>query len=116
MDLNVAIQAHSEWKMKLRAAITRKEKIEANLSVDNACALGKWLHGEAKAPYSKFPAYADLVTKHAAFHREAGKVATAIAAGKYPEAEALLEAGTGFATASAAVGVAIIKLKKDAGL
>lgn len=50
MDLNNAIAKHSEWKTKLRSAITRKETLDAStISKDNCCDLGKWLHGEAKS-------------------------------------------------------------------
>jgi len=50
MDLNQAGTAHAEWKVKLRMAIAKQEQLDAvTIGTDNACALGKWLHGAAKA-------------------------------------------------------------------
>lgn len=113
MDLNTAAQAHADWKVKLRLAITKQEKLDAAaISADNCCTLGKWLHGEAKSRYADLPAYRECVTRHAAFHREAGAVARAINAGDYSRAQAMLDGGTSYAAASAAVGTAILSLKK----
>ncbi|MDP1978298.1 CZB domain-containing protein [Undibacterium sp.] len=117
MDLENAVAKHSEWKTKFRVAITKKETMDAaTIGKDNCCDLGKWLHGEAKAAHSKLASYTDCVAKHATFHNEAGKVATAINAKKYEEAEKMIGAGTPYSSASSGVGVAIMKLKKEAGI
>ncbi|HUN92877.1 MAG TPA: CZB domain-containing protein [Burkholderiaceae bacterium] len=117
MDLNSAIEAHGQWKVKFRTAIRSKEKLDAaTISRDNACALGQWLHGEAKGKYAALKSYGSCVDKHAAFHREAGKVAEAINAGKFDEAEKMLAGATPYASASSAVGGAIVGLQKEAGL
>ncbi len=117
MDLDNAIGKHAEWKVKLRAAITKKETMDAaTIAKDNACELGQWLHGEAKTKYGQTASHAECLAKHAAFHAEAGKVASAINAKRYDDAEAMLALGSGFATASSAVGMAIMQLKKTAGL
>ncbi len=103
--------------MKLRSAISKQESLDlATISKDNCCELGKWLHGDAKAKFGKLASYSECVSKHAAFHVEAGKVAAAIRAKKFTEAEAMLDANTGYNTASSAVGVAVIHLKKEARL
>jgi hypothetical protein len=117
MDLETAIQAHGEWKLKLRGAIQKKEQLDAaSIAKDNVCPLGQWLHGEAKAKYAAAKTYASCVDKHATFHREAGKVAAAINVGKYDDASAMLAAGTSYAAASSAVATAIIDLRKEAKL
>ena len=117
MDLNQAIDRHAEWKTKFRRAISGHEVMDADtISKDKYCELGKWLHGEAKARLGKHGAFAECVAKHAAFHVEAGKVAYAINAKKFAEAEAMLNSGTPYANASSAVGLAIMRLKKEAGL
>lgn len=117
MDLNQAITKHAEWKVKFRSAISNQETLDAEtISKDDCCELGKWLHGESKAKYGKFASYSDCVSKHATFHVEAGKVAKAINAKKYAEAESMLGAGTPYSTISGAVGGAIMHLKKEAGL
>ena len=117
MDLNTAIGKHAEWKLKFRNAISGKETMDADtISKDNCYELGKWLHGEAKPIHGNRASYIECVTKHAAFHKEAGKVAIAINAKKYTEAEAMIDGGTTYADASAAVGLAIMRLKKEAAL
>jgi len=117
MDLESAIGKHAEWKMKFRNAISKQETMDAaTISKDNCCELGKWLHGEAKTKFSRLASHAECLQKHAAFHVEAGKVASTINAKKYTEAEAMLGSGTPYASASSSVGVAIMHLKKEAGL
>ena len=117
MDLVSAIAKHTEWKTKFRGAITKKEQMDvATISKDNCCELGKWLHGEGKTQYGRLASHAECMQKHAAFHVEAGKVASAINAKKYTEAEAMLGGGTSYSQISSDVGVAISRLKKEANL
>ena len=117
MDLNQAGQAHSEWKIKLRMAIAKRETLDAPaLAADNQCLFGKWLHGEAKGKYGKLPAYADCLSKHAAFHQEAGKVAQAINAGDFALAKSMMDANTPYALAANAFIIALGTLKKESGL
>lgn len=117
MDLTQAVAKHVEWKTRLRTAISKKEKMDvATVSADNCCDLGKWLHGPAKSSLGSMQAYKNTVSAHANFHKEAGKVASAINAQKFTEAESMLGAGTAYAAASSAVGVAIASLKKEANL
>lgn len=115
MNLDSAIQAHGEWKVKFRSAMAAKQDLDAAvIAKDNVCPLGLWLHGEAKAKYAGLKSYAKCLADHAAFHREAGKVAATINAGKYSQAESMLEAGTPYSGASSQVGVAILALRKEA--
>lgn len=117
MDLNDAIKAHSDWKMKLRSAISAQSTLDADtISKDNCCALGKWLHVESKAKLGALRSHSDCIRQHAAFHKEAGKVATAINSKKYKEAEQMQGSGTPYATASNAVVMAIGALKREAKL
>ncbi len=117
MDLNHAVAKHAEWKTKFRVAITKKETMDAQtIAKDNCCDLGKWLHEDGLLQFGKLASHRDCVVKHAQFHTKAGKVATAINAKKYEEAEHMLGAGTAYASASTAVGVAIMKLQKEANL
>jgi methyl-accepting chemotaxis protein len=117
MDLDGALAAHADWKIKLRAAIDNHDNIDvAKLSKDNCCAFGMWLHGEAKQKLAQFKAYPVCVEAHAGFHREAGKVGQLINQQKYEEARKALGVGSAYGTASAGVGVAIQRLKKESGL
>ena len=91
MDLGAAIDAHMQWRVKLRAAITRRETLDAStITLDNLCELGKWLNGEGRSLYGSKPEFQKLVASHRLFHSAAGKVAAAANAGKTAEAESLL--------------------------
>lgn len=115
MDLDHAIQKHSEWKIKFRAAISKQEILDAaTISKDNCCDLGKWLYGDAKTKFGNLESHADCVSKHATFHTEAGKVAAAINQKKYAEAEKMIDSDTAYTAASRSVAGAILKLKKEA--
>ena len=117
MNLDTAIAAHAEWKTKLRSAIQKNEQLDVTvISADNKCPLGQWLHGEAKAKYGNLATHRSCVARHAEFHRSAGAVARTINGAKFAEAEAMLAAGTAYSAASSAVGVAILALRKEAGL
>lgn len=117
MDLDTAIAAHGEWKVKFRAAIQRRQQLDAKtIGRDDQCPLGLWLCGEAKAKYAGLRSYAQCLRDHSAFHAQAGKVASAINAGKYTEAEAMLAATSPYTAASNAVGVAILGLRREAKL
>ncbi len=112
MDLDHAIQKHAEWKMKFRMAISKQEKLDAAaIGKDNQCELGQWLYGPAKQLYGTLPAYRECISSHTAFHLEAGKVATVINAGKYTEADGMMNSGTPYASASTAAAGAIFALK-----
>lgn len=116
MNLNQAIEKHAEWKVKFRSAISKKETMDADtIAKDNCCDLGKWLHGDARVQYGKLGSYAQCLVKHATFHAEAGKVARAINAQHFDQAEAMLGNGTSYFQASTAVGMAINQLKKEIG-
>jgi len=108
------LEKHSAWKVKLRAAITQKEVLDAaTISKDNCCDFGKWLYGDAKAQVGQRASFTECVAKHAAFHVEAGKIATTINAKKYQEADRMLAGGSPFSNASNDVGIAVMRLKKD---
>ena len=117
MDLSQASQAHADWKVKLRLAIAKQEQLDVSLvTTDKACALGKWLHGEARTKYGGLKSYAECCQRHAVFHQEAGAVAATINRGDYTKASQMLDGGTRYAAASSAVGSAILGLKKEAAL
>lgn len=117
MDLNQAIVKHTEWKTKFQTAISKQETMDvATISKDNCCDLGKWLHGESKPKMGKLASHAECVRKHALFHVEAGKVAKAINAKEFTEAEAMLKPDTPYWNASTAVVIAIMHLMKEAGV
>jgi hypothetical protein len=117
MDLGKAIHAHSEWKTKLRSAIAQLSSLDtASITAENQCPLGKWVHGEARSKYGQLATYRECVGAHADFHRQVGAVARQINSKQFAAAEAAPGASTPYADASSKTGVAIIKLRKKAGL
>ncbi len=117
MNLDSAISAHVEWKAKLRSALTSQWQLDAaTISKDDFCPLGQWLHGEAKQKYGRLGSYRESVGAHAAFHREAGKIAALINKKKYEAAGAALEGGCPYSAASRALVAAIDALKKEAAM
>jgi len=114
MDLNAAIKAHSDWKIKLRSAITSRATLDVGqIEKDNCCELGKWLHGESKLTLGKLPAHGECIRLHASFHREAARVATAINHRAYTDAEQMLTPDSTYTKASQAVVIAIGSLQRQ---
>jgi aerotaxis receptor len=115
IDLNAAIAAHVQWKSKLRNAALRGEQLDVDqVSRDDCCTLGQWLHGAGRRQWSTRPAFTDLLGKHAHFHHEVGGVARLVNAGKREQALKSMEGGTGFTQATQATVVAIKTLQLEA--
>ena len=113
-DLDIALHKHAEWKVKFRSAMSHHEKLDvATISKDNCCDFGKWLHGDTKRHLGHLDSFTECVAKHAAFHIEAGKVAKAINEERHHDASNMLSTESAFIDASSAVGIAIMRLKKD---
>jgi methyl-accepting chemotaxis protein len=114
MDLYAAIGKHAEWKIRFRGAIEKSETLDVDtISADNRCELGKWLSGDAKKLMGASPALEDCIAKHAAFHREAARVAEAINARKMAEATDMISRDTPYLHASFALDGAIIHLMEE---
>jgi hypothetical protein len=117
MDLSTAAETHAQWKVKLRAAIAKREQMDiTTLSRDDCCELGQWLHGEGRARFGRLVSHADCVNKHVVFHAEVAQVAKAVNAARYQAAETMLGAGTPYARASTAMAVAFMNLRKEANI
>lgn len=89
MDIDGAIQAHTDWKVRLLnlAHGTTTEKIDLQtLGTDNLCVLGRWLHGDGQK-HRDDAKFAKLVETHAAFHKCAATIGTLIAEGNAGAAE-----------------------------
>ncbi|MBS0412132.1 MAG: CZB domain-containing protein [Proteobacteria bacterium] len=115
MNLDKALAAHADWKVKLRMAINDKGKLDAEtLSSDCKCDLGRWLKGEGRASHGADPAFGACMAGHTAFHTAAGTIARAINQGDFAAAERLIGQGSAFAQASTQVAVAIRRLKQSA--
>jgi methyl-accepting chemotaxis protein len=112
-DFDSAIEAHRQWKVKLRSAIDKRETLDAEtLCRDDCCALGKWLHGPGGSRWGTRPQFVKLMEKHSVFHAAAGNVARKINSGAYKEAERLIGSGSTFLDASTEVSMVLTQAKK----
>jgi methyl-accepting chemotaxis protein len=117
MDLNSALQKHTAWKHKFLTSLRSNEKLDVpSISKDTICELGNWLNGKGRKLYAKYDSYARCVVDHAAFHVEAGRIATAANANRLPEAQRLIAPGSTFDTLSKKVSLLIVELKNEAGI
>jgi Chemoreceptor zinc-binding domain len=116
MNLTNAIRAHTDWKIKLRGAISERATLDAKIiEKDDCCELGQWLLGEARERFRAVPAHEECVLAHAKFHRCAADVAEVINAGDYDQAERMLDRGTPYALASRTIVLAIEELSRQMG-
>lgn len=112
VDVDLFIDAHRQWKVKLRDAIEGREKVDAaTLSRDNCCALGKWIYGDGQR-LSARPAFTQLVERHRHFHSVAGSVGELINQRRYRDAEDSLAPGTPFSSATSDVVLALSSAKR----
>jgi len=112
-DFDKAIEAHRQWKVKLRSAIAKHDKLDADtICRDDQCPLGKWIHGPGGAQWGSKPLFSQLLSKHADFHQSAGAVARKINAGQYSDAERLIGAGSHFSDISLEVTTLLTTAKR----
>jgi methyl-accepting chemotaxis protein len=101
LDVDIYIDAHRQWKVKLRDAIEARDKVDVDtLKRDDCCALGKWIYADGQKRYGSSASFVELVSNHANFHRVAGSVAETINAQHFREAEDALAPGTPFSNAT----------------
>lgn len=99
--MDIYIDAHRQWKVKLRDAIEARDKVDVDtLKRDDCCALGKWIYADGQKRYGSSASFVELVSNHANFHRVAGSVAETINAQHFREAEDALAPGTPFSNAT----------------
>ncbi len=112
VDVDAYIDAHRQWKVKLRDAIENRDKVDAATLVrDDCCALGKWIYGDGQR-LSGRATFSDLIERHKRFHQVAGGVAEQINRRQYREAEDALAPGTPFAAATSAVVLTLSSAKR----
>ncbi len=115
LDFNFdqAIEAHRQWKVKLRKAIAERDKLDSDaICRDDQCPLGKWIHGPGGVQWGARPTFVELTTKHAEFHQTAGAVAKQINTGQYAQAERLIGSGSQFARVSTEVATILTRAKR----
>lgn len=113
MDFDEVVGTHSKWKRKLRHYVAKHDGSlrPADVSLDHKCVLGQWIYGEG-AKYSSLPEYARLKYEHARFHSIAAEVVKKANSGESVSAEMAPCSNSAFSTASAAIVIAIMAMKK----
>jgi methyl-accepting chemotaxis protein len=115
MTRDDAIRAHREWKARFLVAMARNERLNVTeISADNCCKFGKWLHSEAKTRFGQVRGYQECVEAHAAFHVEAGKIAQRVNDGLIQEANQMLGYDTPYAKTSEDLSVRVFALFNEA--
>jgi methyl-accepting chemotaxis protein len=112
-DFDKAIEAHRQWKVKLRKAIAEHATLDAEtICRDDQCPLGKWIHGPGGSRWGSKPVFVELTNRHAAFHQAAGEAARKINAGQLQDAERLIGSGSLFAQVSTEVATLLTRAKR----
>ncbi len=77
IDIDTAIAAHENWKVRLQNVLNDQssETLQPEVvCMDDRCDLGKWLHGPGGQRLGKYPAFSVLVARHKYFHVQASTV------------------------------------------
>ena len=84
LDFDGVIQAHMQWKHKLRRFINGEgDPLDpAVVERDDKCALGCWIHGAGKR-FASDAGFVSLIDKHARFHRSAADIVRKTKAGDW---------------------------------
>lgn len=93
LDINMAIAAHENWKLRLQAFLDGSSTEQFSPEVicfDDRCDLGKWIHGEGRARLGAFPGFTALMGHHKMFHYAASNVVALSNAGKEEDARKML--------------------------
>jgi len=97
--------------MKLSAYVYKPDHSlnPSEVGADDRCELGKWLKGDGHK-HADLPEYAELVSKHAVFHKAAAAVIEKADRGEKVDDEIALGSASPFASASSAVVSALMKM------
>jgi hypothetical protein len=94
LDIQMAIGAHENWKLRLQGYLdgTSKEEFSAEaICFDDRCDLGKWIHSSGQARLGKYPGFTALVNHHKMFHYAASNVVSLAKSGRADDARKMLE-------------------------
>jgi hypothetical protein len=94
IDIDTAISAHENWKIRLENYLAGKSNEDLKpevICLDDKCQLGQWLHGNGKMRLGAYPAFSLLVARHQYFHVQASSVVALQQAGKPTEAQQVLD-------------------------
>jgi hypothetical protein len=94
VDIVECIDAHMKWKGRLHSYLngTSQEQLDAaEISREDQCALGKWIHGIAPDYFQNDESFLKLCSDHAYFHLIAGSVVRKVQENDLEESESLLK-------------------------
>jgi hypothetical protein len=117
IDIDTAIAAHENWKLRLQNYLNGNstENLQAEVVCqDDRCDLGKWLHGPGGQRLGKYPAFSVLVARHKYFHLQASTVVALAQANDKEQATKTLEGS--YRHASTQVVLLLKELKRGLGL
>jgi len=112
LDFKGAINAHMAWKIRLEKCIngTSEESLHVdNVSRDDLCVLGKWIHGPGGSKFGHLREFQQMKMEHMRFHLGAGDVLACATAGDKEGAEEKLKTGE-YPRASARVKLHLSRL------
>ncbi|WP_186453979.1 nitrate- and nitrite sensing domain-containing protein [Denitratisoma sp. DHT3] len=109
--LDKAIDAHTQWKTRLRQCMSDPGKCPDPAVVEkaNVCGLGQWIYGDG-AKLSSESMYQQLRQDHVQFHKCAAQIIRTIQRGDLSEAQRIME--TDYRKVSTAVVSMLSRMKK----
>lgn len=115
-ELDKAIAAHGQWKIRLKGSIDtgKSETPVETIRLDNQCAFGKWLYGLSGADKTSSH-FAKVKELHAEFHKTAASVTEKALSGKKAEAEKMMAMGGDYASISGRLTSAMMAWKMSLG-
>lgn len=116
IDIDKAIAAHENWKLRLQDYLDGKSSEALKPEVvclDDRCDLGQWLHGPGKMRLGAYPAFSVLLARHQYFHAQASSVVALAQAGQKDKATQTL--GSSYRYASNQVLLLLKDLKRSLG-
>lgn len=116
IDIDTAIAAHENWKLRLQNYVNGQSTEDLRpefICMDDRCDLGKWLHGAGTQRLGKFPAFAVLIARHKYFHIQASSVVAMTQSNQKDEATRVLDGS--YRHASTQVILLLKELKRGLG-
>ena len=116
IDIDTAIAAHDNWKLRLQNYVNGKSTetlLPEVVCMDDRCDLGKWLHGPGGQRLGKYPAFTMLVARHKYFHVQASTIVALVQAEDKAKADQMIEGS--YRQASSQVMFMLKELKRGLG-
>ncbi len=116
IDIDTAIAAHENWKLRLQNYLSgnSEEVLRPEvICLDDQCDLGKWLHGPGQQRLGKYPSFSVLIARHKYFHIQASSVVAMAQANDKDKATQTLEGS--YRYASSQVVLMLKDLKRGLG-